>query len=145
MNAIRNATYLDAPKIKILLESLGYRSRLSELMLQLETMFDKENHRVFVYELRKEVVGFISIHYIPQLAVDGELALISYLGIDDNWQDQGIGKALETHITEVAKERKCGRIEVHCLEWRSREDMFYKQQGYQEYPKYYTKSLVYAE
>jgi predicted N-acetyltransferase YhbS len=142
---IRNATYHDAPAIKLLLEALGYTSSISLLVNQLETMFGKEDHLVFVYELKKEVVGFISVHYLPQLAFKGEMVLITYLSVDEAVKDQGIGKALERHVTELARKRKCERIQVHCLDWRVREDQFYKEQGYLEYPKYYTKRLVYGE
>jgi len=75
---IRNATYHDAPAIKSLLEQLGYSSRLSMLIDQLERLFNKNDHQVFVYELKKEVVGFASVHCLPQLAFDGAILIISY-------------------------------------------------------------------
>jgi hypothetical protein len=31
------------------------------------------------------------------------------------------------------------------MEWRTPVHQFYVQQGYEEYPKYFTKRLVYAE
>jgi N-acetylglutamate synthase-like GNAT family acetyltransferase len=142
---IRNATYHDAPAIKALLKALGYESSVSLLINQLETLFGIEDHQVLVYELRKEVVGFVSIHYLPQLAFDGGLAVITYLSIDEAVKDQGIGKALEEDITEQARKKKCERIQVHCLDWRTADHAFYKQQGFQEYPKYYNKRLVYGE
>jgi GNAT superfamily N-acetyltransferase len=142
---IRNAVYKDAPAIKLLLEALGYTARMSLLINQLETLFGQNDHQVFVYELSREVVGFISIHYLPQLAFDGEIALITYLSVDETVRGQGIGKALEQYVTQQAFKRKCDRIQVHCLERRAVEHEFYEQQGYQEYPKYFTKRLVYPE
>jgi GNAT superfamily N-acetyltransferase len=76
---------------------------------------------------------------------DGVIAIIIYLSVDESVKDRSIGKALEQHVTEQAKKRKCERIQVHCLDWRAQEHEFYKQQGYVEYPKYYTKRLVYGE
>ena len=142
---IRNATYKDSPAIRLLLEALGYTTSMSLLINQLETLFDKNDHHVFVYELNKEVVGFISIDYMPQLAFDGELVLITYLSVDETVRDHGIGKALEQYVVEQALKRKCDRIQVHCSDWRVPAHKFYEQQGYQEYPKYFTKRLVYAE
>jgi N-acetylglutamate synthase-like GNAT family acetyltransferase len=142
---IRNASYRDAPAIKSLLQALGYTSSTSLLIDQLENAFDKDYHQVFVYEWKKEVVGFISVHFLPQLAFDGVIAIIIYLSVDESVKDRSIGKALEQHVTEQAKKRKCERIQVHCLDWRAQEHEFYKQQGYVEYPKYYTKRLVYGE
>jgi N-acetylglutamate synthase-like GNAT family acetyltransferase len=138
---IRNATYRDAPAIKLLLEALGYTSSMSLLVSQLETMFGNEDHQVFVYELKKEVVGFISIHFLPQLAFDGELVLITYLSVDEMVGEQSIGKALEQYVSDQAKIRKCDRIQVHCAPVHE----FYILQGYQEYAKYFTKRLVYPE
>jgi len=142
---IRNATYRDASAIKSLLEQLGYTTRLSILIDQLETMFGQVDNQVIVYELKKEVVGFVSVHYLPQLAFDGGLTVISYLSVDETVKDTGIARELEQYITNQAKIRKCDRIQVHCMDWRTPTHKFYVQQGYQEYPKYFTKRLVYAE
>jgi len=142
---IRNATYRDAPAIRLLLEILGYKTSLSLLVNQLEILFGQNDHQVFVYELNKDVVAFIAIHYMPQLGFDGGLAFISYLSVDETIADQGIGKALEQYVTQQALKRKCDRIQVHCMDWRTPAHQFYEQQGYIEYPLYFTKRLVYGE
>lgn len=142
---IRNATYHDAPAIKLLLEALGYTARMSLLVNQLETMFGKDDHQVFVYELKKEIVGFVSVHFLPQLAFDGGIMIITYFSIDEAVKNTGIAKELEQYIANIAKLKRCERIQVHCLEWRTPVHQFYLQQGYQEYPKYFTKRLVYGE
>jgi N-acetylglutamate synthase-like GNAT family acetyltransferase len=142
---IRDATYKDAPEIKLLLEAIGYIGNVSLLVHQLELLFGQKDHRIFVYEMNKEVVGFISVHFLPQLALDGELVLISYLSVDDTVKDRGIGRALEQHVVTIALKRKCDKIQVHCLERRTWEHGFFAQLGYQEYPKYFSKQLIYAE
>lgn len=142
---IRNATYKDAPAIKLLLEALGYTTRMSILVNQLEMMFGKNDHEVFVYELQKEVVGFVSVHFMPQLAFDGGLVFISYLSVDESVKGHGVEKALEEQVVKEARLRKCDRIQVHCMDWRVPARLFYVQQGYQEYPQYFTKRLIYAE
>ena len=142
---IRKATYMDAPAIRALLEALGYKTSISMLVNQLELLFDKNDHQVFVYDLRKEVVGFVSVHYLPQLAFDGSLMIITYLSVDEDVKDINVAKELEQFIVSEGRSRKCERIQVHCLDWRTPAHQFYLQQGYQEYPKYFTKRLVYAE
>jgi N-acetylglutamate synthase-like GNAT family acetyltransferase len=142
---IRNATYKDAPSIKVLLENLGYKTTNSLLVDQLEILFNNDDDQVFVYELKKEVVGFVSVHYLPQLAFNGGLAVITYLSVDETVKDAGIAQALERYVTEQAKSKKCERIEVHCLDWRTPTHHFYMQQGYSEYPKYFTKKLFHSE
>jgi GNAT superfamily N-acetyltransferase len=142
---IRNATYRDAPAIKLLLETLGYKTSTILLITQLENLFGGKNAQVFVYELHKEVAGFISVHYLPQLGFDGESALISYLSVEESLKGKGIGTALEQYVTEQALKRKCDRIQVHSSDWRTPAHQFYEKQGYQEYPKYFAKRLIYAE
>jgi N-acetylglutamate synthase-like GNAT family acetyltransferase len=142
---IRDATYHDAPAIKSLLETLGYHSTVSLLVDQLERLFGKGDDQVFVYEVRKEVLGFVSVHFLPQLAFDGGLVLITYLSVDETLNDQGIMAVLEEYVCELARKRKCDRVQVHCSEWRTPSHRFYKQQGYQEYPKYFSKRLVYGK
>jgi len=142
---VRNATYHDAPDIKILLEVLGYKTTTSILVSQLEAMFGKDDHQVFVYELRKEIVGFVSVHFMTQLAFDGGLVFISYLSVKEEVKAQGVATALEQFVVEWAKKRKCDRIQVHCMDWRAPAHQFYIEQGYQEYPKYFSKRLIYGE
>jgi GNAT superfamily N-acetyltransferase len=139
---IRNATYHDAPAIKLLLEVLGYPARISLLINQLETLFGKDDHQVFVCEVKKEVIGFVSIHYLPQLGFTNGMALISYLSVDEIEKNQGIAKSLEQFAAEQAKSHHCDRVQVHCLDWRTPIHRFYEQQGYQEYPKFFIKKLV---
>ena len=142
---IRTATYHDAPAIKLLLEALGYTTRMSILVNQLETMFGNNDHQVFVYEVKKEVVGFVSVHFAPQLAFDGGLVFISYLSADESVKGQGIEKALEEYVAKEARLRKCDRIQVHSQDWQNSLHRFYGKHGYTEYPKYFSKRLMYAE
>jgi GNAT superfamily N-acetyltransferase len=142
---IRNATYMDAPAIKLLLEALGYSARTSLLVGQLESLYGKDDHQIFVYELEKEVVGFVTVHYLPQLAFDGGVAIISYLSVDESIKTPDVAGALEKHVAEKARERKCERIQVHCLDWRTPAHQFYLSHGYTEYPKYFTKRIAYGE
>jgi GNAT superfamily N-acetyltransferase len=142
---IREAPYRDAPVIRLLLQALGYKTSVSLLISQLENLFRKNDHYAFVYELKKEVAGFITVHYLPQLGFGRELMCISYLSVDETISDQGIATTLEEYVTRQALKRNCDRIQVHCHNWRTPAHKFYEQQGYKEYPKYYTKRLVYAE
>ncbi|WP_259070363.1 GNAT family N-acetyltransferase [Mucilaginibacter sp. X4EP1] len=142
---IRNATYKDAPAIRILMEALGYKTSISLLISQLENLFDGKDHQAYVYELNKEVVGFVSVHYLPQLAFDGGVMVITYLSVDETVKNINIAGELEQYITSQARLRKCERIQVHCAEWRAPAQQFYLQQGYQDYPRYFTKRLMYGE
>ncbi|MBS1504893.1 MAG: GNAT family N-acetyltransferase [Bacteroidetes bacterium] len=141
MQTIRNATYRDAPFIKGLLIGLGYQTNLSFLIDQLERQFDSESNHVYVCDINKEVVGFVTVHYLPQLAREGGIAIISNLSVDESVRSTNIATALEHYVTEKARIKKCGQIQVHCLDWKIPADQFYLKHGYQEYPKYFIKRL----
>lgn len=142
MITIRNATYKDAPSIKSLLAGLGYRATNSKLIMMLETTFTGKEHEVLVAIKANDIIGFIAVHYVPQLGVDGDLALVSYLAVDEDIRREGIGRALEGEVVERAMKRFCDRVELHCSIGRTDADRFYKKLGYDEYPTYFCKRLV---
>lgn len=139
---IRNATYRDAPSIRLLLLALGYEATTSKLILMVQTTFIDKANELLVAVSGGYVVGFVAVHYLPQLGVDGDLALISYLVVDQDMQGKGIGKDLELEVTDRAKRRFCNRIELHCSVGREAAHGFYKEMGYVEYPTYFCKRLV---
>ncbi|HEY9000137.1 MAG TPA: GNAT family N-acetyltransferase [Mucilaginibacter sp.] len=142
---IRKASYHDAPFIKLLMQKLGYKTSNSLLVEQLTNLFDGIHHEVLVCDDKDEVTGFAVIHVLPQLAFDGRLLVISYLSVDEQVKEQGIARALEIYITDLARKRKCERIQVHCAEWRTQAHRFFLGQGYEAYPQYFTKRLMYGE
>lgn len=137
---IRHAQPTDTAAIRVLIAQLGYEppGKLEEKILRLSTHPDEI---LLVYELDTEVVAFLSLHFIPQIAVAGDFARISYFAVKDNVRSHGIGRQLEAHITRLARERNCDRIEVHCHTRRTDAHRFYERQGFEESPKYFIKTL----
>jgi GNAT superfamily N-acetyltransferase len=138
---IRSATLLDADKIEGLLTQLGYPGTeefIREKIVQLTSHPDGE---LAVAVEQGEVVGFISIHFIPQLGLAGSFARISYLCVDETARGRGIGGQLEAYCERRARDRGCDRIELHCHSRRERAHRFYQRQGYEESPKYLMKKL----
>jgi GNAT superfamily N-acetyltransferase len=87
------------------------------------------------------VIGFLSLHYIPQIGVEGSFARISYLCVDENAQSKGVGTELECAACRLATARECDRIELHCHSRRTDAPRFYARRGYTESPKYFVKKL----
>jgi ribosomal protein S18 acetylase RimI-like enzyme len=87
------------------------------------------------------ILGFLSLHFIPQIALEGDFARISYFSIDQTARGEGIGRQLEEYAATIARERGCELIEVHCHTRRTRAHAFYYRQGYKESPKYLIKRL----
>ncbi len=136
--AVRNATFRDAPSIRTMLDLLGYKTNIS---LLIENLFSKNDHQIFVCELDKEVAGFITVHYLPQIGNDGLLAIITNLAVAESLQELGIDKTLEEFVVAQSLNRRCEHIQVHCPDRRTLHHKFYENQGYIEYPKFFTKRL----
>lgn len=139
--SIRRANKEDAFAIGRLLEQLNYPVEKEFITDQLTRLLKHDDHLILVYELENEIVGFLSAHFIPQIALDGDFTIISYFAVDKSFRSRGIGKALEETCVSIAKEKNCDRIQVHCNYKRIEAHKFYERNGYVESPKYFSKSL----
>ncbi|NRF40337.1 GNAT family N-acetyltransferase [Pedobacter foliorum] len=138
---IREAELKDAAAIQVLLEQLGYPTDDGFIAKRLGELSKLTDHFDIVYELNEEVLGFVSLHFIPQIAFEADYAVISFFIVDDNSRSLGIGKELEEYCTSLAVERKCKRILVHSNARRTDAHRFYLRQGFVEYPKDFVKFL----
>lgn len=141
MANIRPAQRSDAPVIINLLAQLGYTNTESFLPQKLQQMLDDVDEHLLVAEATGQVLAFISFHLIPQIALPGDFARISYFAVDATARSQGLGKQVEEHCTRLAQQLGCDRIEVHCHSRRIDAHRFYFRQGYLESPKYLIKKL----
>ncbi len=138
---IRKAEIQDGDAISKLLNQLNYPDTDAFIKKKLEKLLSHPDEELLVYEDGGEVTAFISIHFIPQVALEGDFARISYFAVDSSIRSKGIGRELEEYCTELAKERNCDRIEVHCHSRRIDAHRFYTRQGFTESPKYFMKKL----
>ncbi|MDE3213963.1 MAG: GNAT family N-acetyltransferase [Bacteroidota bacterium] len=113
-------------------------SCLERKVIQLAEHPDAE---VYVYELGGSILGLISIHFVPQLEIEEDIARICYFVVDGHCRHKGIGKEMEAFCEALAHQRKCNRIEVHCQERRKEAHWFYLELGYEISPKYLVKAL----
>lgn len=139
---IRPATLEDTSVIAALLDDLGYPVDLDFLAHSLQRQLDHDDAVLLVAEVDQIVVGVISLHFIPQLALPGDFCRISYLCVSPTARGQGIGTALEQQAYQLAQERGCDRMEVHSHSRRLPAHRFYARQGYVEAPKYLVKKLT---
>jgi len=139
---IRKVEIKDALAIQVLLEQLGYPMAEGLLAKRIAVLAENEAHCDVVYELEGKLLGFMSVHFIPQIAFDADYAIISYLVVGEEARGKGIGKLLEEYAVELARERKCRRIYLHSNARRADAHRFYLRQGYEEYSKTFIKYLV---
>jgi len=138
---IRKAKQQDASQIRTLLEQLGYPTADGLIESKLNLMLDHPDERLFVYEEDDLLLSVMSLHFVPQLALTGDFAFISYFVVDENVRSKGIGKAMEEHCTQLSIQRGCEKIQVHCNIRRTKAHQFYERQGFQESKKDFFKQL----
>jgi len=139
--SIRNALLKDAPAITALLDTLEYPGSEIFIKDKMEQMFHNPYVYILVYEDGGKVLAFIVLEFLIQLGLKGDIARIGYFAVDEQARGNGIGGIIETYCTQLAKEKGCDRIEVHCHERRKDAHRFYQRQGYTESPKYFMKKL----
>jgi GNAT superfamily N-acetyltransferase len=138
---IRPATLADAAKIADLLTQLGYPGTEKFIREKILELTGHPDGDLAVAVEEGEVLGFISLHFIPQLGLAGSFARISYLCVDETVRGRGFGRRLEAYCEQRARERGCDRIELHCHSRREQAHRFYRRQGYEESPQYLMKKL----
>ena len=139
---IRGGQVQDATQIAELLGQLDYAVTASSVADKLSRLIQHPDAQLLVaVDDVDRVIGFVSLHFIPQLGVEGDFCRISYFCVDRNSRSTGVGKHLEATIVEAAAQRQCDRIEVHCHTRRSGAHRFYARHGYNEDPKYFLKRL----
>ena len=138
---IRQATQEDGEKLSDLLTQLGYPGTEGFIRKKISQMTSHPDAELVVAEEEGCVVGLLSIHIIPQIALEGSFARISYLCVDESARGKGIGKALESYCRRLAGQRGCDRIELHCHDRRKKAHGFYTGLGYEDSPKYFVKTM----
>ena len=142
---IRKAKVEDYKQISLLLTQLDYPDTELFIKEKIEILLMDPNEELLVFEEDKDIIALISVHFIPQLAVKGDFARISYFAVDKNIRSKGIGRKIEEYCNELAIKRKCDRVEVHCHSRRIDAHRFYIRQGFKESPKYFVKMLPQSE
>ena len=138
---IRRANIKDWKAISELLGQLDYLDTETFIKNKIERLITHPDEELLVYEDNERVIAFISMHYIPQIALMGDFARISYFAVDLTSRGKRIGQEIEEFCTELAKKRNCDRLEVHCHSRRIDAHRFYSRQGYSESPKYFIKKI----
>jgi GNAT superfamily N-acetyltransferase len=139
---IREAVMEDGPALVRLLEQLGYPETEAFIGTRLSQQRSHPDALLLVAQRHGEVLGFISLHFIPQLALAGDFCRVSYFCVAEGARSLGIGAALEQRANAEARARGCDRIEVHSNARRESAHRFYRRQGYYDSPRYLVKRLA---
>ncbi|MBE5252539.1 MAG: GNAT family N-acetyltransferase [Enterobacterales bacterium endosymbiont of Blomia tropicalis] len=138
---IRQAQAKDSFALSALLAELGYGGTEHFIEQRLAQLSSDPGDILLVAEHDMQVLGFLSMHFIPQLALAGDFARISYFCIAEGERSKGVGQQLIQHAEAIASQRGCDRMEVHCHASRLKANQFYAREGYVESPSYHIKDL----
>ncbi len=138
---IRSAKSEDTQAICDLLKQMGYPQPLALIQEKFEILHNDSNSQILVAEERGKIYGFLSLYFIPQIALQGDFAKICYLCVDENRRSKGVGHLLVQEAERLARQRGCDRMELHSGMQRPLAHQFYLREGYIEAPKYFRKAL----
>jgi len=129
---IRSAKSKDTQAICDLLKQMGYPQPFALIQEKFEILHNDANSQIY---------GFLSLYFIPQIALQGDFAKICYLCVDENMRSKGVGHLLVKEAEQQARRRGCDRMELHSGMQRPLAHQFYLREGYVEAPKYFRKAL----
>lgn len=132
---IRPAVEADVPLILRYIEELAVYEKLRHEVAATETALrehlfcDKPYAEVLLAEYQGDPAGFaLYFHnFSTFLAKPG--VYLEDLYVPEHYRGKGIGKALLVRLAQIAKERRCGRLEWWVLDWNEPAIRFYKSIG----------------
>ena len=120
----------------------------------MKVSLDRESfHDVFIQNLRDDtvlyyvaesdgyVVGFASLHILPQLHHAGLVGEILELIVQEPLRGRGIGAQLVLRLEQEAKKRGCVSVEVTTKKSRVEAQRFYEHMGFTRTHENFTKNL----
>ena len=132
---IQAATRADVPVILSFIKKLADYERLShevvatEEILQ-ETLFGRRRTaEVALGYFKKQPVGFVLFFHNYSTFIGQPGIYIEDLYVDETFRRRGFGSALLRYVAQLARERRCGRLEWSVLDWNEPAINFYKKLG----------------
>jgi len=132
---IRNATKDDIPLILQLIKEIAeYEKLLHEVLatesIIFESLFGKEKSaEVVIGEFENNVVGYALFFHNFSTFLGKKGLYLEDLFVRPEHRGKGFGKKLLLHLVQIAKERKCGRMEWSVLNWNTPAIEFYESLG----------------
>ena len=139
---IRKANLEDGAQVAALLEELGYPNKPAFIRLKIEVLDKGDKDTVLVSEMEGKILGVAHLHTAEMLHEAGHIGRIMAIGVKNEHQRSGIGRALMASLEIVAQEAGCARLEITSDVHHDGAHEFYKSLGYGEESKRFLKRLV---
>ena len=132
---IRSATPADVPALFALIQALADYEKLSDAVTgspeQLaDHLFGVHPYiEAIVADRASQVIGFALFFHSYSTFLTKPGIYLEDLFVLPEYRSQGMGKALLTHLAQLAVDRNCGRLEWSVLDWNEPAIGFYKRMG----------------
>lgn len=107
-----------------------------------EWLFEKQKAEVVIAEAEGKSVGFALFFHNFSTFLGRAGIYLEDLFVEPSERGKGYGKALLTHLAQLAVERGCGRLEWSCLDWNQPSIDFYLSMGAQRMDDWTTYRLT---
>jgi GNAT superfamily N-acetyltransferase len=138
---IRDAGPDDARSLSGLLGQLGYPTSEAAVPPRLAALAAARD-RVFVAEQGGRVVGLAHLHVSPSVELDGPVAKLGALVVDDAKRGFGVGRDLVAAVEREARDRGCVALFLTTSERRADAHAFYEGNGFAHTGRRYAKRLT---
>ena len=143
---IRNASEKDILNLLQLLYDLGRPKPREDNDVDtfenlLRKYFTDSDKKILVAELDDQVVGMVSMIFLPRLNRSTLEMYIPELIVFEKYQNHGIGEKLIFACIDIAKEKKCHRIRLESGNQRKDSHEFYRHLGFEQSALSFTKNL----
>ena len=129
--------FADTNDVQLILDFIKEFAKYEKLLdsvtateeLLFENLFSKKYAEAIIVELGEKPVGFAIFHRSFSGFLGKPNIYIEDFFIKEDYRRKGIGKRVLSFIVELARERKCGRVEWCALDWNTSAIDFYKSTG----------------
>lgn len=132
---IKEATIEEIPIILAFIKELAEYERLSHTVVATEPILreslfgERRVAEVVIAYYEEQPVGFALFFHNFSTFLGKPGIYLEDLYVKPEFRGRGIGQALLTYLTKLAKERNCGRLEWAVLDWNEPAIKFYKTLG----------------
>ncbi|WP_295942978.1 GNAT family N-acetyltransferase [uncultured Xanthomonas sp.] len=102
---IRNAAMADRQAIVTLMAALDYAGTEDFIEARLTQLLAHPDAALLLAAAGDAVLGVLSLHFLPQLALAGDICRISYFCVDDRARGAGVGQRLLAEGEALARQR----------------------------------------
>ena len=133
--SFRFAARNDIPLILKFIHDLAHYEKLehevtADAVTLEEWLFERNTAEViFALDEAQNEVGFALFYYNFSTFLGKGGIYLEDLFVIPEYRSHGYGKFLLCTLAKIATERKCGRLDLSCLDWNTPAINFYKKQG----------------